>query len=768
MESTGNPNGDSTSNVVEGWQRRLLQLDRRNNLLYFKPGRTATLIADHSPDEIASLLDSSPRGLTFDYAEPRSRPRGANRFQAPNAQPEESEETEPYVREGDLQSDCTPPELQRKLGNLKRRAREWQEEQGLSVLSLALGFLRWIDEDGEETHAPLLLLPAQLDRASPRDAFILTEDDEDISHNTTLAVKLAEFGIEIPEFDSETQQPSDYFHLVLSLVASRKDWRIEDTVYLTTFAYSKLAMWRDLEGIRTEGTDHSIVRSFAGDSIARTGVSQTPSPMALEEMDRLDAGRLDDVLDIRDQHTVLPADYSQLIAITGAKSGTNMVIHGPPGTGKSQTIANIIATTIAEGKSVLFVSEKTAALDVVKRRLEEKNLDVFCLDMHSERGSKASVYEQLRQSVDDPRMVANLGFDYDTLASLRNRLNPTVRALHMRRTPLGMTVFQMHGRLADLRHVPHVGFEVPDVGDLTLERLTSILEISRRIAQRRWEFREHWTSRWWALRSAHPSLELANTIRRDMTVLTSAVRQLETDTIGTAEALGMRQPSNLDQVSNLYDLAVHLSQTPSVPDAWLEAGACARLGKIAQREADQQQTRQSHVNRLQTAFGEPVPEWDYRYLLAEVALQTPERELLQRLLGNEYSQRLVKGDQSAFDAVERLDRATSELLSVSADLASIFQVEAPQTLTGIEAHVTTAASIANLNPIPESWLLPGAIDNVISEIQRAQNFMGALIDSENQLFSKFEQSILDLVDQQMLVPVPHGPSEQNPPAIWRL
>ncbi len=115
----------SVSEVVENWQTRLLQLDRRNNLIYFKPGRTATLIADYSPDEIASRLDPSRSGLTFDYAEPRSGPRGANRFQASTDQPKESEETEPFVREGDLKSDCTPIELQRKLGNLRRRAREW-------------------------------------------------------------------------------------------------------------------------------------------------------------------------------------------------------------------------------------------------------------------------------------------------------------------------------------------------------------------------------------------------------------------------------------------------------------------------------------------------------------------------------------------------------------------------------------------------------------------------------------------------------------------
>ena len=132
-------------------------------------------------------------------------------------------------------------------------------------------------------------------------------------------------------------------------------------------------------------------------------------------------------------------------------------------------------------------------------------------------------------------------------------------------------------------------------------------------------------------------------------------------------------------------------------------------------------------------------------------LLTTERELLEQLLGEEYSQRLVEEDQAAFDAVKRLDRAAGELLSAAADLlASTLQLVTPQTLVGIEAHLTTATRITDLNPIPESWLLTRATDNITSEIQRAQKFIGALIDSENQLFSRYELSILDSVDQQML------------------
>lgn len=210
-------------------------------------------------------LLSSRRGLTFDYAESRSRRPPRGRFPlASSDESKDAETSEPYVIPGDLSGDCPPLELQRRLGNLRRRAREWQEEQGLNVLFLALGFLEWVDEDGQRAAAPLLLLPCELDRASPRDAFTLWQDDEDLTTNSTLAVKLSEFGIGLAEADSGIETAGEYLDVVRELVAQRPDWQVNEEVYLATFAYSKLAMWRDLETIKTGGTDHSIDHGVLG------------------------------------------------------------------------------------------------------------------------------------------------------------------------------------------------------------------------------------------------------------------------------------------------------------------------------------------------------------------------------------------------------------------------------------------------------------------------------------------------------------------------
>ena len=142
---------DKLAEVIGEWQTRLLQLDRRNNLLYFKPKRSAIRIIDTSPDKISEDLITSRGGLSFDYAEPRTR--GSRDV---DTDEDQEEKAEPYIIPGDIRAEIDPLDIQRRLRNLRRKDKEWEEEQGLNVLFLAVGFLEWIDEDGDEARSPLI------------------------------------------------------------------------------------------------------------------------------------------------------------------------------------------------------------------------------------------------------------------------------------------------------------------------------------------------------------------------------------------------------------------------------------------------------------------------------------------------------------------------------------------------------------------------------------------------------------------------------------
>ncbi len=430
--STGD-HDDAIARRIGEWAKRLLQLDRCNNLLYFKPGRSAVGITSIAPSQLDDRLRRSRRGLEFPYAPPaQSRRRGF----ATQDDPDHTDA--PAVHPGDMTTDCEPTDLQRRLRNLQRRDREWEEEQGLNVLFLAVGFLNWVDVDGEQARSPLLLIPCDLGRESPRDPFRLVRGDDDPVVNPTLRYQLAQFAIQLPEFGNEAAEDEPieaYIGRVGALIRGRADWSVDSGIVLSTFSYSKLAMYEDLTRMQEQGARSELTRLLAGSEARREGATlegASATPRAPE----LVGGRLDDLLDIRDQYTVLPADFSQLRAIEDARRGENLVIHGPPGTGKSQTIANLIATLLADGKRVLFVSEKTAALDVVKRRLEECSLGVFCLDLHSERGRKSEVYRQLSSAVNDKRDQLPASVSIDELVARRDRLNRHVRLLHERREPL--------------------------------------------------------------------------------------------------------------------------------------------------------------------------------------------------------------------------------------------------------------------------------------------------------------------------------------------
>ncbi len=733
--------------VVAEWQRRLLQLDRRNNLLNFKLSMTTVHIIQHTPDSILDALLKSRHGLTFDYAEPISREQ-INRFTKADAGEEQKQE--PYILTGDLRGDCPPLELQRRLGNLRRRAREWEEEQGLNILFLALGFLQWIDEDGEQLIAPLLLLPCHLERNSPRAAFILVHDEEEPATNSTLAVKLNEFDIQLPEIDSGTETAIAYIDAVRKLVEKRPEWKVQNDIYLATFAYSKLAMWRDLEIIKKNGTEHTIVRTLAGEKPAiQEDTTSTAHPIVIP--DDLSGAKLDDILDVRDHFAILPADYSQLLAITAARSGYNLVVHGPPGTGKSQTIANIIATFLAEGKSTLFVSEKTAALDVVKRRLDDKELGVFCLDLHSERGRKANVYLQLKQSVDDRRAIRRQDFDYEQLTDLRNRLNAVVRALHQIREPLGYSIFQVHGRYASIRDVPHVSFKVKNIEKLSQKKLNAILEVANRVRLRHREFREYWTSHWRILKSGTPSLELANKIRNDMQRLASAVDVIQNTTLSLTKSLGLSTPETLDEFTKVKNIVQHFTKATGIPQKWLQCGVVSRLRDIAKREVGLQTERADLINKLTSILGSPIPDWDFKDLVTQLTIYPEEQLSLNELFEKQWSQKIVQSEQVISVLLREIVNAITRLRAAVTSISNFLQETPSDTWTDIHTFLSLTKTLANVAPVPNEWTEPQGTEKIIAIVQKAQKLAQDLEAREKDLFSEFEPDIIDLVDEKMLL-----------------
>lgn len=233
------PSSDKTvQDTIARWQTHLLQLDRRNNLLYLK-SRSGVRIVDQRPDEIAEALVRTRRGLSFDFV-------GLRPGRADGSDDAQTEE--PEIR-GDLRSDLPLADLQRRLGRMRRKDREFEEEQGLNVLFLAIGFLHWIDKDGEQGMAPLLLVPCDLLQQSPRDPFYLSRESDDATDNATLRHALSRMGMSLPDFGDGP--PSQYLDTVRQRIRRHGDWSVTDEIYLSTFQFSKIAMWEDLEHMRT-------------------------------------------------------------------------------------------------------------------------------------------------------------------------------------------------------------------------------------------------------------------------------------------------------------------------------------------------------------------------------------------------------------------------------------------------------------------------------------------------------------------------------------
>ena len=348
--------------------------------------------------------------------------------------------------------DMAEAELSRKSVEIYRRAKSALEEGGAGILYLAFGFLEWQREDEDQIRrAPLFLVPVRLERKSAREGVrIVASDDEPRVNKTLMEMLRRDYDVHIPELDGELPLNESgagipkIWEIFAEAVSHLDNFVVTHDVLLDNFSFAKYLMWADLVSLSQSD------KLSASNSVVNH-LMHTPTMVYNGGGEAVKVRTLDQEFKPRDLLMPLEADSSQTACVAAAAKGNNFIIIGPPGTGKSQTIANIIAHMLGNGKNVLFVSEKMAALDVVYRRLKEIGLEKFCLELHSRKANKKDVLAQLKEASEVHPTVDNRSWNRqsDNLLYVRDNLNRLPDALNAKRSN-GHSVFEGIG--LNLKH----------------------------------------------------------------------------------------------------------------------------------------------------------------------------------------------------------------------------------------------------------------------------------------------------------------------------
>lgn len=455
------------------WKERLLDLTLRNKLLNFRiDARGALPLA--VPD-IARFEDLLAANKSFEIApEPQlteADPRDTQLLSSREPANAQALRRLEELGRGIVHTPLPPDELWKTATHLERTARTDLEEGGASTLFASIGLLSWIDAKQNRRLAPLLLYPIELrfDRQLRRVRF--RKLDEDPVINQTLLEKLRrDFDIDVAAL-AQLEPDDSGVDIPLLLRKFREaiqrvpHWKVLDAAHLGHFTFTKFLMWKDLN----DNADVLLRNPVVGHIARSNGFGAGTEVAAIEPED------LDAQIAPADLPLVVDADSTQAAAVVTALQSTGLILQGPPGTGKSQTITNLIAAAVARGKTVLFVSEKMAALDVVHRRLVQVGLGDFCLELHSHKANKKEVIEAFRKSLERGRrtQVRDWSERSQELQKLRSHLNALVRELH-RQTPLGLSFYDASARILDLAGAPDTDLRLERAADLIASGLAEM------------------------------------------------------------------------------------------------------------------------------------------------------------------------------------------------------------------------------------------------------------------------------------------------------
>jgi very-short-patch-repair endonuclease len=577
------------------WKSKLLDLTLRNRLINFKPTKVMLPLRVPNPSHLEDELSdgkewkfrSKPQIMQGDdprVAAVAMRRTGEDPIEAAAVQAMQMHE---------LLADVDAKNLDAQLYEIYSAARLGLEEGGANTLYLALGFLRWAeDERAEKTHlAPILLVPVTLTRQSVRTGYSIKRHDDETVVNPTLIQLLRENfqlslkGLDPLPTDSSGVDVSKIWQIFRLAVKEIPRWEVTEGVYLGIFSFTKYLMWKDLQ----DRTEHLKKNRVVNHLIERPHEPIGGSEDIVPRDDMDERHQPDGLL------TPLLADSSQLNAVSRASAGHDFALEGPPGTGKSQTITNLIAHFLGHGKTVLFVSEKMAALDVVQRRLNDIGLGPFCLQLHSSKAKKTEVLAQLRAAMNVPNGLTEDDWkrEAERLGLLRANLNDLVRALH-RTYPHGLTVRDATDWAIRYKHwQPAImSWSDPDTHDRrTLEYLREMIRSIQSVVGQLGFVQHHPLD---LIRHAEWSNGWEGELFNAATALDEAAAEVQKTAIALEPALGLvlSAPSQalLGAVDGLIDV---LWQAPQIPMEFASQGNDAKIRTAVQHLRNHGECRQA-------------------------------------------------------------------------------------------------------------------------------------------------------------------------------
>ena len=543
------------------WERKLLDLGLRNNLINMRLARSMVPVLTPSVD---LLEDHLAGGSDFSiHARPNDYHNGAAvTFETIHDLQGNEELIQSEFKNKRLRSTLTETELSKALKELYRSAKTSLEENGANTLYLALGLLRWYETDRstKARYAPIVLLPVEMVRKSAKTGYVIRLRDDEPQMNVTMLEKLKQdhriivSGLDPLPTDEQGIDLRRVFTIMRKAIMNQPKWDVLESAYLGIFSFSQFVMWNDIRNRSDELAKNKIVRSLMDGKL-----SWEPYDMTIGDR-------------VPEDGVFLPmaADASQLFAIEAANNGKSFVLHGPPGTGKSQTITTLIANALAQGKTVLFVAEKMAALEVVQRRLSKIGLGPFCLELHSNKSKKRDVLEQLRLATEVTKNTTAEEFaaKAEEIGTLRQELTAYADSLH-RRSGCGLSLYDLVNRYEENNDAPELAAFAQDFAkNCTAVQLSAHDTLAEQLVAA-------------AKAVGHPhkhplqhvsctkySQQIRHTLPGAVQAYLEAITELRSALADFAEAIGGSRYTTRQDIQRLSELAQELQQWQDYPDNW--------------------------------------------------------------------------------------------------------------------------------------------------------------------------------------------------------